>query len=273
MQRILFSLLLILGSLVSLSAQENSDSLKTKDKEKVELSKKKKEKENKTYFKTHDFGVFINTVKDQGASPLTYSGPSILLGSGFVFHNSKVYSSINLMGGFGVVFPKVFPEEANIFAGAFRLGFEYKYLFRSFKSIENVQLFIGPSINTFFNMRAHAMYSNSIMNYEGVSALNVSSLLKWHFGKKKRMSLNYALSYPIGSFVVRPEYTLPFYIKPKILSGLKFPLIDSRFNLNFHLLNGNILSLSYDWLYFQIMEPNKVQNGSGILKISTLFKL
>lgn len=251
-------LILVLGVLQSIVAQENQES-------------DQKKRSPKEYFLIRDLGVFNHKVKDLGASPLIYGGPGLHIHSGMLYYNENVFSSFQIGGHASLIAPKLFPEDTRSFAGAFRLNLNYEFLLRALKEKESWQFYVGPSLIADANMRVHALYSNNIMNYDGILGLGLNTFVRKYLGEDHRFSIDHHLSLPVYSLVIRPEYTLPFYFNASTQMIGTLVYIDSKTQLSYYLKNGNVLQLGYDWLFYQIKEPNKVQNGLSGIHFTSLF--
>ncbi len=236
-------------------------------------------------------GLSYMKVIDNATSPLLYKGFQI--GNayiGYQVHSPERIKHIDVNFGFGWLKTRTKTPWYDPRNTSYRIVIRHDILYRLNTDLLKGKLawYIGPEININGHFRVNYKYGNSAFTFDNYNGVGLATEMEYPFHWKSRkvkiwfikfnrrdrdLRLNWQLSTPVVSFMIRPTYvTITNFIDPElqtqisndqISGGFFVPFnIRSQTSLYYNLHNRNMLKLSYIWNFYH-NDPgyNKVQSA------------
>lgn len=245
--------------------------------------------ENKTRYISTGGGWAHMGLRDNGISPLYYSGNHPCFYAGFQSRTDTTRNSLKIGLLYGSVTPSIYPQLTSSEMKIIKPVVSYSHMRLAGNFFNGKgKLFLGGVMETQFASYEHNRLTNSARNNYFFSTLNISSSLSLSlFTKEMReIKLHAGLFIPVVVFAVRPSYA---YIKPagfldhetghlqsliksvEISSLNKFIGTDSYFSLGYKTKNNNIISIGYSWEFFDHNTANRLESSTHMLTLKTMF--
>jgi len=291
-KHILISIFLIFGIVIANAKQETlSEGVKTK----------KELRKSRDKFLSIGSGLSYIKVIDNATSPLLYNGLQIGNASlGYLVHSKERIKHIDVDFNFGWLKTRTETPWYDPRNTSYRVVLRYNILYRTrFDIFDKVAWYLGPELNLNGHFRVNYKYDNSAFTFDNYNGIGIATAFEYPFSWKSRdcklwfvkihrrernLRLNWQLSTPVLSFMIRPTYvTITNFIVPELQSKITADHIDgglfvpfnlrSETNLYYELNNLNLLKLSYVWNFYS-HDPgyNKVQSAYHGLMFSIVFK-
>jgi hypothetical protein len=234
-------------------------------------------------------GYALQQGRDEGMSPLTYSGSHFNGVIGLSKIKNKCLRSLDLevmAGRMRADLPReVFPSRAD----AFRVQLDYTQQ-RQVKTLyeEKIRVFVGGSYHMLASARLHKRYTNNDINYEFSAAIGPSASILYDFEiGKKAFQLSGRIDLPILAFNIRPAFasSIPegfiaqenstvgaFFESGRVQSLNRFFRLRNELAVQHTLKNGNRVFLAYRWDYYQIKTHHPVQMAVHQILLGWLFQ-
>jgi hypothetical protein len=233
------------------------------------------------------FGYNYHYLRDEGMSPLIYSGSAASISSGFEKRSAKSIHRISILFAYGRLKPaekKINPSVCTNLRG--EIDYRFHRLLRKYAD-GALQLYLGGAWQLLSVARLHNRYVNNDVNYEFVISLSPDAMLAYDFKiREARFAAKVELTIPLFSFYVRPAYasSLPEGFIAQEGSDFKafwksghvatvnrmFRLIYSM-DLEYVLSNNNRLSFGYAWDYYRIGDYNRIKAAAHCLDFKWMF--
>ena len=267
------AILLIPSFLSKAQAQADTAAAETAEKTKIYLQ----------------FGGGIGSLygRDEGMSPLIYSGPLFNFVGGLFLEQQYTLHDFYYHYSLGFFQPE--NESSAAVGGRGEMGYQYKRKISSEDATFN--WYLGADASLFSGIRAHTGYQNSMMNYEVMLSLSPAAQVSRNFIFGKRdFRAGFNLKVPVVSLLLRPAYVTsipPGFLDFSQLYGEalfeSFSLtsfndlvrVQTQLYLQYFLKNGSAIRGSYSWDFYHInnIPENTVNMGYHIFTTSLLFKL
>lgn len=232
-----------------------------------------------------DFGFGTGSYRDRGTSPLTYTGPSFALATGYLAEQSK-YSwefKLNTHYTAGLI-------DQGYLLNHFAEEIQLSYL-RLIPLIDrsDMNLKAGGRLSSSFSGSFNSAYENASLNIDIFSSLLVRAQYTYAFiipekQKKKRVkpethhALICNLELPLIQFNARPDFPYVMdgnniiYNRHVFLGGFS---MQSSIAFRSFLPNGNGFDISYIWNMYQTGKKDlyQMEKASHHLQLSYYFKL
>jgi hypothetical protein len=227
--------------------------------------------------------------RDEGMSPLIYTGSHFAGTTGFEKRNQKAVNRLDMTALIGNLQNATQPDGYNSKVWSLRMQADYQYLrfVKSWKE-EKLKVYVGGVWNNLANVRNHSRYGNNSLNYEFSSSLGASGMVKYDFNfKNRKLAVYSTLDLPLIAFNVRPSFasSIPdgfiaqekrnlgaFFQSGKIQSYGGFFRFRIANAFEYVIFNDNRLMLGYTWDYYGIQKYYKVQMASHQLLIGLIFR-
>lgn len=221
------------------------------------------------------YSVFL----DNFNSPLVYQAWNALLQSGYYYQDEKWQNILYLNGGLGLATPRLSEASRSQYTN-YLADISYHLRYRVWKS-EKQQAFAGlANLNT-WAYRQHNRFRNSSETFTGLFSFGLSGNYQRHFNlnlfsKNYQFGLDFTANLPLASYVIRPGYVTQTIADEPAVKELRWFDDIVQVNMQTELVwfrkNGNQLRLSYRWDYAQVEAPNKTQQATHQLFISSYFR-
>lgn len=258
----LYGLMLIclLGS-APLLAQVEPDSLITPEKER--------------FFKFSP-GIAFQQGRDEGMSPLIYSGSHFNGVLGLEKTKLRNYNALDVEMMFGRMRPQTQPKDKRSSALALRLQMDYSYM-KMMKTwnADRLQLFIGGAFNNMLNVLWHRQYLNNSLNYTFSSSLGAAARLQYRFVfRNKAFRAHTQINLPLVGFNLRPSYasSIPegyiaqdrsnlraFFDSGRLQTWNNFFRLRHEIGVSRILFNRNEIMFTYRWDYYSVAHEHRIQ--------------
>lgn len=223
-------------------------------------------------------GFVYQQGRDNGMSPLSYSGSH--LSGQLALHKTKSggYHNLNLSFALGQMRPGKETGVQRSRAVSLLLQFNYsrQYQLRGWKD-NQLRLFLGGSWLNLLNLRWQQSYTNNALNYEFSSAIGPASMLVYDLTiAEKPYRLYGRIDIPFLAFNLRPSYasSIPdgfiarersavraFFDSGRIQSFNNFVRFRNELGIQKKLNNQNMIAISYCWDFYHITYYHPVSIG------------
>lgn len=226
--------------------------------------------------------------RDDGVSPMIYRGHIGVFRTGFYDYRPHGYHKVDMSLAGGIA-KQSHSDVLNGNLQQYRAYIDYTYV-HHIKDITAWPLgfYLGGSWYTGGFIRYHSKYSNNFLNYEAATHLALTPAFRKKlqlFGRRWHIDARLAL--PFIAAYVRPDYVTPYTIEMRtsdsevkgflksaeIAGPVSYKRLTAQFSLNYFLLNGNSLMLTYKWDYYHIKSVNPVKQGFHTIGFLTHFNL
>ncbi len=230
----------------------------------------------KGYYLPFEIQYSNQIVKDASLAPVSYSGSAGSLSTGFVHQGKRFFEQLEIRATSGLLFSDISKEQAST---ALLLGARTNYKIGYKVWSKNSYVFyVGLAALNSFDYREINQYSNNSFNFQAAFGVGPFLTTQKSFALfRQSFNVNYQLSIPVVAYVLRPGY-----VKPSIanqlgymaLEGWKnYVQLDSKVSLQWLISTENYLCLNYQWEYFQLDRPNKIQLAQHSVGVSLLTHL
>lgn len=230
----------------------------------------------KGYYLPFQLDYSLQVVKDASLAPVSYSGIAGSLATGFVHQGKRYVQSLEIRASSGLLFSDVSMEQAS---SALLLGARANYkIGYQVWSKNGYVLHVGLATLNSFDYREINQYSNNSFNFQAAFGLGPFFNVQKSFTFFKQFfNVNYQLSLPVAAYVLRPGF-----VKPSIAEQFGYMAfegwqnyfqLDSKASLQWQISSENYLCLNYQWEYFQLNRPNKIQLAQHYIGLSLLTHL
>lgn len=231
-------------------------------------------------------GFSYQKVKDLGMSRMMYRGPAFTGYTGYHFHTEKFRSDLDVY---------LFAGEARAASGAaaglYKAELNYAYLRKLNFSFHDVKWLAGGAVTNAGSVRQRYGYSNNAFGFDYFAAIHlVASAWRDLDVKGRHLEIGWGLSVPVVALALRPAYVFPGppefydmeldYVRSTLksfntVSWGKYFKVQSSLTANYFLQNGNALSLTYRWEYYNYdaIPENELWAASHSFIFATKFKL
>jgi hypothetical protein len=236
-------------------------------------------------------GYALQQGRDEGMSPLTYSGSHFngVIGLSKIKTKTKCLRSLDIEAMAGRMRADLPREVGRSVADAFRMQLDFTQQ-RQVKTLleEKIRVFVGGSYNMLANGRFHKRYSNNNINYEFSAAIGPSASVLYDFEiGKKAFQLSGRIDLPILAFNIRPAFasSIPegfiaqessnvgaFFESGRVQTLNRFFRLRNELAVQHTLKNGNRVFLAYRWDYYQIKTHHPVQMAVHQILLGWLFQ-
>ena len=202
-------------------------------------------------------GGNIANCYDNGTIPFSYSGVGGNLGLGatvewrrcHIQHDTHLFANMLENGG-----------------SSFDIDSRTEFLYRFYDSKRNrLHLWAGGGLQGYYNIKQIPAMMNASTGFTAFENLYAEGMLSYDFafihdGSHPLLTAYGKLSLPVVGLAIRPgyaymdNYTSNIYesstlLQDYVIFGKCFPGLGTDIGLNFNLLNGNSIGLSYRWDY------------------------
>ncbi len=216
--------------------------------------------------------------RDEGMSPLTYSGHHFNGAIGVEKIKNNQFNNFNLEAMLGIMRPGAQPLQLRSKAQALRVQMDYSHLRKVHTWPKNrIELWIGGTWNNLLSVLYHQRYLNNSLNYAFSSSLGAAARVQYplQLGNKS-FRLYGQFELPLVAFNFRPSYasSIPegyiaqdrsnvraFFDSGRLQTLNRFFRIRNELGVVHHLTNGNQIFLAYRWDYYSIAHEHPVQMG------------
>jgi len=242
----------------------------------------------RAHFLNFQAGAGIGKVRDLMHSPLIYKGAQIPSELAYLRQTDTSSRKIALGFTWGLLKPGINPEltDSRIERLKFRGGYTAYERVSKWEQ-RPVSIFLGGSWKNLLTFRSGSFSGLSF----GTFASSISFRPKISYSLRifeHRAEVSYSLGFPFLTFIIRSGYAGSppkgfrgspdkgfigkSYESGKILRPLKFIRLKSDLRLAYYLDNGNFLSLSYRFDYYEYDQPELIESGSHNFMLGTAFK-
>lgn len=214
--------------------------------------------------------------RDEGMSPLTYSGHHFNGAIGVEKIKGNQFNSFNLEAMLGRMSPGAQPIQLRSRAQALRMQMDYSHLRKIQTWSENgIELWVGGVFNNMLNVLYHQRYLNNSLNYAFSSSLGAAARVQYPLQLgNKAFRLYGQFQLPLIAFNFRPSYvsSIPegyiaqdrsnvraFFDSGRLQTFNKFFRVRNELGIIHQLTNGNQVFLAYRWDYYSIAHEHRVQ--------------
>lgn len=241
--------------------------------------------EQSSYYLKFSTGAGQTRMRDHVISPMIYKGVNIPLNLEYLKANEGMEAGWELRFHYSPDRTSLYPQNPDSRLRGFKLDLQYNNFSRVSEK-KNPAFFLGGCWNTLVYPRLY--HGTQYISGEFATSLNFYPMLKYSFSLGNReVEIKEGLFFPFVAFVIRPGYA---YSPPsgfleeeqslfdKITESTKISPIheffrfQNRIDLNYKLLNENIIQLTYRFNYHQYPKPEPVKAGYHEVLIGTMFK-
>lgn len=221
-------------------------------------------------------GYAFQQGRDEGMSPLIYSGHHFSGLVGIEKTKNKQFNQLELTAMFGRLRAKSQPEALRSSALALRAQLDYCHerFLRSWLD-EDLKFYLGGSWNNLLHVIWHQRYLNNSLNYAFSSSLGPSARFEYRISlKQRKFRIRAQLQLPVVAFNLRPAYasSLPegyiaqdrsdvraFFDSGELQTLNKFFRLRNLLQVHYELPNNNEVMLGYRWDYYSMQHEHLVQ--------------
>ncbi len=233
-------------------------------------------------------GFTWHNTRDEGISPFIYSGRHNSFNAGISKRKDSYSSQLYFSLYNGQLHPVIYPELSDAAMKTHKINLNYFYLRNAGKIAgSNISLSAGGSIENSYVYHRHLLFDNSSINNSFYSKVSLSAMGSFPFTWEERdFILNYRLSVPVVTFIVRPSYAMSkpigyltspdkhvraFFESLEVSAINSFRGLRNRIWIERQLGSRYGLKLSYEWNYFSYNGENTVKSGTNTFMIHTFF--
>ncbi len=228
-------------------------------------------------------------MRDNGLSPLYYTGNHGLLNISYQSRTDSRTSNLEIEFLIGDITPSNYPELSLSEIRNNKTAIRYSYQRLAPNVMEHGKLFLGGKWETQFAYYIHNQFENSSMNNFFINTLNLSGSLSYPLKTNEQKYLMiFQADLPIVAFIVRPSYA---YIKPKgfldhsqpdiqklmnsieVSSFDRFSGMSTGVSFEYRLKNNHSLRIGYNWEYWNHQNSNPLKSATHGIMLQTMFNL
>ncbi len=229
-------------------------------------------------------------IRDNGVSPLYYSGSHLSGYAGYMKSSHAFLSTLNIRVLYGTIHPDIYPDLTDAGMKNLKAGGSYSYMrFAGIFAGGAGKLFFGGTLDSNLGHYKHNKYTNSAINQYFVTSLGLSGQASYSLDRdKNNFLLAFNLHVPFIAAIVRNGYA---YIKPDgflnhgtgnvqsffrsidIESLNNFFSLESELSLDYRLKDDNTWRIGYRWGYFGHKNSNVLKSATHGIYIQTLINL
>jgi len=221
-------------------------------------------------------GYAFQQGRDEGMSPLIYSGNHFNGTVGLEKTKNKQFNQLELTAIFGRLRAKSQPEalRSSVLALRTQLDYCHERFIRSWMN-DDLTFYLGGSWNNLLNVLWHQRYLNNSLNYAFSSSLGPSGRFEYRFSlKQRKFRIRAQLQIPLVAFNLRPAFasSLPegyiaqersnvraFFDSGELQTLNKFFRLRNLLQVHYELPNNNEVMLAYRWDYYAMQEEHPVK--------------
>jgi hypothetical protein len=227
-------------------------------------------------------------IRDEGLSPLYYSGNHVYAGGGVRSISNTRLLRAEIGVSTGIISPAINPELTDSHMRNFILRTNFSYLRHTGRSYnEGFAFFLGGSIGNELAYYRHSQFINNSITVYSVNTVNIDSQLTYRFAHNRRNYMVTLRTYlPVVSFIVRPDFA---YIMPSgfldhnsgnlgsLLSSIevstlnRFHALNSNLSFEYLLSNNNAIRIHYSWQYSDHRNQNRLTTAGHGIMLQTMF--
>ncbi|MCC5929535.1 MAG: hypothetical protein JJU28_09840 [Cyclobacteriaceae bacterium] len=284
---------LLLFNYINIPLLASMPQLITKDEDK----KKDKSQKNAVYLIAGG-QLDFHAVRDFGVSPLWYEGMSPGFSVGLLEHSEKTFHKLSFGYSYGLIEPSI------DFGLLYRTRnhsviFDHSYLKRvAYMDKLKVRMYLGPSIVGTYHGRINPELNNASFHYDFVAGIGPGIRFERDFSIQKKRKLwfitiskserhftgGFQLNLPVFYTFMRPEYAVirDFTDGSSGFSGEndinfgslnRLYKINTTFDFQYFLKNGNGLRLAYTWDVGELYNGfNDLQTAHHVIQMFFMYK-
>jgi hypothetical protein len=233
-------------------------------------------------------GWALSGMRDEGLSPLYYSGNHIYASSGLRSSTDTrmLFADIGFITG--IISPAINPELTDSHMRNVNLQLNVAHLRQAGEWFNDyLSLFLGGSIGSEFAYYRHNQFINNSITVYSVNSLNLDTRVSYRFSVNQRGYLIALRAYmPVVSFLIRPDFA---YIMPsgfldhstgnlkslinslEITSLNRFFSLHSNLSFEYTLSNRNALRVQYKWQFSNHRNQNRLTSATHGIMLQTMF--
>lgn len=235
-------------------------------------------------------GLGLGKARDHMNSPLIYKGLQVPSALSYIRETDTAFRKINLQFTWGNLKPDIHPDKTNTTFSRFK----FQGSFQSFSKVSDWQqsdfsLYLGGSWDNLLTFRSSTF---SGLNFgEFTSTMNFRPKLNYEFQMySHRAKLQYNIGFPFLTFMLRRGYAnsppqefqkdeeandnsfvKKAYESGRFLRPFRFIRLNSQLSFSYYLENGNQLTITYGFDYYEYEDPELIESVSHNLMIGTAF--
>ena len=243
------------------------------------------QKKPKNYYLKPGFLYSLNTIKDDGLSPVAYFG-KMTGGNVDIIERTKTYDDIlSLSFVKGVLTP---PFENTTQADSWQIVIDWHHDF-IFRSSEISTSYLGWNFTCNYTEAKHNVYSNNPRKYTGFTAIGPSFKFDYNlpFGNDK-VKLEFLATSSLLSYIIRPSVSawepigygdkvknnsFELFAGGKIKTINKFQRIYTGVYMNYFLHDNFAFFISYSWDFVHYKNEDELYNAKHNLIAGIFLKL
>jgi hypothetical protein len=227
-------------------------------------------------------------IRDEGLSPLYYSGNHVYAESGIrSISNTRLLRS-DIGFSTGIISPGINPELTDSHMRNFIFRSNIAYLRHTGKAYnDGFAVFLGGSMGNELTYYRHSQFINNSVTVYSVNTVNIDSQVTYRFAHNRRNYLVTLRTYlPVLSFIVRPDFA---YIMPSgfldhnsgnlksLLTSIEVSTLNRFYGLNsslsfeYILKNNNALRIQYTWQFSDHINQNRLTTAMHGIMLQTMF--
>lgn len=227
-------------------------------------------------------------LRDQGISPLYYSGNHLFITAGYSKVKDKYVNHLGADLLHGNITPTKYPDPDFSQMNSFRAGVSFSHMRSAGSFASNkVKIFLGGIIDSRFTFYEHNQFINSAKNNFSFSTLSLGKSFIYPFpvnGKQHKIEL--LIHMPVIALIVRPNHS---YISPQgfldhstgnfqsVLNSIEVASLNRFFGLGselsfkYQFRNNNALGIGYRWEYYGHENFNQLKTATHGIVLQTFF--
>ncbi len=233
-------------------------------------------------------GWALSGMRDEGLSPLYYSGSHIYAGTGVRSFSDTRLLVADMDFITGIISPAINPELTDSHMRNANMQINVAYLRPAGKVFNDyLSLFLGGSIGSEFAYYRHNQFINNAITVYSINTVNLDSQVSYSFSGKQREYLIALRAYlPVVSFLIRPDFA---YIMPSgfldhstgnlksLINSMEISSLNRYFSLNsnlyfeYALSNSNALRVQYKWQFSNHRDQNRLTSATHGIMLQTMF--
>lgn len=242
--------------------------------------------EKERYLSLHPGYTYLS-VRDEGMSPLLYSGHHAAVSADFLKISDKKISDLNAGFSYGYIYPSIYTQSTPSYATSRTFSMGYSYLRKAKTVNEKLSWYAGAGINNFSAYRTHKLYTNNAANYEVFSSLSFENKFIYDISPGANKSrFQYRLALPLLSWYLRPAYVssnveglLEEYESAfsavmksgKWAAADKLLRLSSEISYTWYIKEKHAVQLSYGWNFYSLRSINPVKSANHTLQAGFMF--
>jgi hypothetical protein len=226
-------------------------------------------------------------IRDEGLSPLYYSGNHVYVNSGLHSRTDTRLFFADIGFVTGVITPAINPELTDSHMRNINLQLNIAHLRQAGTLLNDFSLFLGGSIGSEFAYYRHSQFVNNYITVYSINTVNLDSRISYRFAVNQRECvIAFRTFLPVVSFLIRPDFA---YIMPSgfldhssgnlkgLANSLEISSLNRFFSLNSNLSfeyilgNSNALRVHYTWQYSNHKNQNRLTSATHGIVLQTMF--